>query len=148
MLLFFGVIALMSSAKNISVWAEWLRQSGCARSQPSETVRWRTTPRPVSIQRVVLHMALRSLIRRFFLLCRSAILIKHSDVVANCDHTSEWVQWVHACIGIAMGDGATISPHVPSTLSLKSVGSLEDMILQRLQDPHNCMDPRNLGMSE
>jgi hypothetical protein len=42
--------------------------------------------------------------------------------VANCDHTSKWVHWVHACIGIAMGDAAKISPHVPSTSSLRSVG--------------------------
>jgi hypothetical protein len=40
--------------------------------------------------------------RRFFSLCRSPIVDKHSGVVANCDHTSEWVHWVHACIGIAM----------------------------------------------
>ena len=112
-----------SSAKNISVRAEWLRQSGRAPSEPSETPRWRTTPRPASIRRVALHIALRSPFRRFFSLCRSAILNKHSGVVANCDHTSEWVHWVHACIGIAMGDAAKISHHVPSTLSLRSVGS-------------------------
>ena len=47
-----------------------------------------------------------------------------------------------------MGDAAKISPHVPSTLSLRSVGSWEDMILQGFEDPHNCMDPRNLGKSE
>jgi len=27
---------------------------------------------------------------------------QNSGVVANCDHTSDWVHWVHACIGIAM----------------------------------------------
>jgi hypothetical protein len=26
----------------------------------------------------------------------------HSGVVANCDHTSEWVNWVWACIRITM----------------------------------------------
>jgi hypothetical protein len=111
-----------SSAKNISVRAEWLRQSGRAPSVPSETPRWRITPRPASILRVALHIALQSPSRRFFSLCRSPILDKHSGVVAKCDHTLEWVHLVHACIGIAMGDAAKISPHVPSTLSSRSVG--------------------------
>jgi len=39
----------------------------------------------------------------FFSFCRSSILNDHSGVVANCDYTSEWVHWVRACIGIAMG---------------------------------------------
>jgi len=88
--------------KNISVRAEWLRQSGCAPSEPSETPRWQITPRPASMPRVALHIALRSLFCCFFSLCRSPILNKQSGVVANCDHTSEWVHWVHPCIGIAM----------------------------------------------
>jgi hypothetical protein len=108
-----------TSAKNISVWADWLRQSGRAPSEPSETPRWRITPRPASIPRVELHIALRSPFRRFFSLCRSPTLNKHSGVVANCDHTSEWVHCVHACIGIAMH-----------------------------KDPRNCADPRNLAKSE
>jgi len=91
-----------TSAKNISVRAEWLSQSGHAPSEPSETPQWRIIPRPASITRVTLHITLRSLFRPFFSLCRSPILNKHSGVVANCDHTSEWVHWVHACIGIAM----------------------------------------------
>jgi len=111
-----------TSAKNISVRAEWLRQSGRAPSEPSETPWWRITPRPASIPRVAFHIALRSPFCRFFSLCRSPILNKHSGVVANCDHTSEWVHWVHVCIGIAMGDAAKISPRVPSTLSSRSVG--------------------------
>jgi hypothetical protein len=89
-----------TSAKNISVWADWLRQSGRAPSEPSETPRWRITPRPASIPPAELHIALRSPFRRFFSLCRSPILNKHSGVVANCDHTSEWVQCVHAYIRI------------------------------------------------
>ena len=36
------------------------------------------------------------------LLCRSPMLNESSGVVANCDHMSEWVHWVRACIGIAM----------------------------------------------
>ena len=91
-----------TSAKNISIRAEWLRQSGRAPSEPSERPRWQITPRPASIPRVALHIAHRSPFRRFFSLCRSRILNKHSGVVANCDHTSEWVHWVHAWIGIAM----------------------------------------------
>ena len=110
------------SAKNISVRAEWFRQSGRAPSEPSETPRWGINPRPASIPRVALHIALRSLFCRFFSLCRSLILNKHSGVVANCDHTSEWIHWVHVCIGIAMGDAAKISPRVPSTLSSRSIG--------------------------
>jgi len=53
-------IKMITSAKNISVRAEWLRQSGCAPSEPSETPRWRITPRLASILRVGLHIALRS----------------------------------------------------------------------------------------
>jgi hypothetical protein len=108
-----------ASAKNISVRADWLRQSGRAPSEPSETPGWRITPRPASIPRVQLHITLRSLFRRFFSLCRSPILNKNSGVVANCDHTSEWVHCVHACIWIAMH-----------------------------KDPRNCADPRNLAKSE
>jgi len=91
-----------TSAKKYSVRVEWLRQSGRAPSEPSETPRWRITPRPASIQRVALYIALRSLFHSLFASCRSPILNDHSGVVANCDNTSEWVHWVCACIGIAM----------------------------------------------
>jgi len=37
----------------------------------------------------------------------------------------------------AMRDAAKISPHVPSTLSARSVGRSEDMILPGREDPHN-----------
>jgi len=117
------VCAESSSAKNISVRAEWLRQSGRAPSELLQTPWCRIiTPRPDSIPRVAFHIALRSLFRCFFSLCRSPILNKQSSVVANCDHTSEWVHWVHVCIGIAMGDTAKISARVPSTLNSRSVG--------------------------
>jgi hypothetical protein len=89
-------------AKNISVRMEWLRQSGCAPSEPSETPQWQITLRLAIIPRVALHIALQAMFCHFFSLCRSSILNKHSGVVANCDHMSEWVHWVHACIGIAM----------------------------------------------
>ena len=55
-----------------------------------------------SIQRGALYISLQSLFHHFFAVCRSPILIDHSGVVANCDHTLEWVHWVCACIGIAM----------------------------------------------
>jgi len=84
----------VSSAKNISIRAEWLRQSGRAPSEPSETPLWQTTPRPAPIGRVALHIALRSRFRRFVSLCRYPIVNVHRGVVANCDHTSEWVHWV------------------------------------------------------
>jgi len=49
----------------------------------------------------------------------------------------------------AMGDAATFSPRVPSTLSSRSVGMRwEDMILPSCEDPRNCVDTRNLGQSE
>ena len=108
-----------SSAKNISVWADWLRQSGRAPSEPSETPRWQITPRPAPIPRAELHIALRSPFCRFFSLCRPPTLHKHSGVVANCDHTSEWVHCVHASIGIAMH-----------------------------KNQRNCTDSRNLAKSE
>ena len=49
---------LISSAKNISIRAEWLRRSGRGPSEPSDTPRWQITPRLVSIQRVAFHIAL------------------------------------------------------------------------------------------
>src|SRR5882757_9963997 len=115
---------VVASAKNISVQAEWLRQSGRTPSEPSETPRWRITPHPVAIPRVALHITLQSLFHRLFSLCRSPILNKHSGVGANCDHTSEWVHWVHACIWNAMGDVAKISPRVPSTCVQNAILSL------------------------
>jgi len=89
------------SAKNISVRALWLRRSRCTPSEASETPGWRITPRPASIQRIAFHIALWSVFHLFFSFGRSPILNDHSGVVANCDHTSEWVDWVSACIGIA-----------------------------------------------
>jgi len=97
-----GTTISPTSAKKYSVRAEWLRQSGRTPSEPSETPRWRITPRPASIQRVALYIALRSLIHCLFAFCRSPILNDHSGAVANCDNTLEWVDWVRACIGIAM----------------------------------------------
>jgi hypothetical protein len=58
------------------------------------------TPHPVSMPWVVLHIALQSLFRGYFSLCRSPILNEHCGVEGSCDHTSEWIHWVHACIGI------------------------------------------------
>jgi len=44
-----GAMAQAASAKNISVRAEWLRQSGRAPSVPSETLGWLITPHPAII---------------------------------------------------------------------------------------------------
>jgi len=77
------------------------RPGGMAPSERTRSIR-AVRDTPASRPRVVSHIALQSPFHRFFSLCRSPILNKHSGVVANCDHTSEWVHWVHACIGIAM----------------------------------------------
>jgi len=72
--IFQPLLGILASAKNISVRAEWLRQSGRTPSEPSETPRWRNTPRPASIPRVALHIAVQSQFRRFFLrLCKSIL---------------------------------------------------------------------------
>jgi len=47
-----------ASAKDISVRAEWLRQSGRAPSESSQTPQWRITRRPASILPVALHITL------------------------------------------------------------------------------------------
>jgi hypothetical protein len=64
---------LPSSAKHISLWAEWLRQSRRAQSELSETPRWRITPYPFSIPCIAFRITLRSVFHRFFSLCRSLI---------------------------------------------------------------------------
>jgi len=69
-----------TSAKINSSRAEWLRQTGLALSEPSETPRWWLTPRPASISRVASHIALPSQFHSFFSLCRSPILNEHSGV--------------------------------------------------------------------
>jgi len=96
-----SIFSTIPSAKDISVWVECLRQSGCAPSELSETHQWRITPHLASIPCVALLIALRSPFGHLFSVCLSSILNKHYGVVANSDHTSEWVHWVNACIGIA-----------------------------------------------
>jgi len=91
-----------SLAKNISVWAEWLSASVQAPSEPSETPRCWITLRPVAIPHVALQISLQMQFRYCFSLFWSQNVTEHSGVVANCDHTSEWVHWVHTSIGIAM----------------------------------------------
>jgi len=93
---------LCASAKNIAVWEDCLRQGGRAPAEPSEKPRWQITPHPAPIPRIELHIARKSPFRCFFFLCRFPILNKHSDIVANCDHLSEWVHGVRTCIGMAM----------------------------------------------
>jgi hypothetical protein len=90
-----------ASVKNISVRAEWLNQCGRHRPKPAEAPRWRITPCLASIMCVRLHIPFQSLFHRFFLLCWSPIVNERSSVVANFNHTSDWLHWVRACIRIA-----------------------------------------------
>jgi len=98
----YGVEKVCTLAENISVRMEWLHQSGCALSEWSETSQWQIRLRPTSIQSIALHISHRLPFRHFILLCWSPMLNTHSDVVANCDHKSELVHWVHDCIRLAM----------------------------------------------
>ena len=82
-------------AWNISVRAEWLRESGQTPSELSEIPRWQTTPRPARIRRATLNLAVRWHFGCFFSLCRYPIVNEHRSVVVKCDHTSEWGHWVH-----------------------------------------------------
>jgi len=84
-----------SLAKTISIWVEWLHQSGCAPSEASVTPRWHTTPRPAPIQCVVVPIALWWRFCHFFSLCHYPIVNELCGVVANCDHNSEWFLYVH-----------------------------------------------------
>ena len=88
----------LDSRKNIS--KEHFRPGGIAAWEWTRTVRAvRNTPvagysAPGPIRRVTLHIALRSQFHPFFSLCWYPIVNEHSGVVANCDHTSEWVHWL------------------------------------------------------
>jgi len=90
--------AQTTSANNILVREQWLRQSVHAPSEPPETPWWQITLPPDSIQHVALHIAFQS---RFHLVVShhlSSILNAHTCVGGNSDHTSDWVHWEHACI--------------------------------------------------
>jgi hypothetical protein len=90
-----------ASGQNSYVRAGGLRQRGHASSEPSETPWWWITLRLAAIPHIALHIALQLLFHRVFSLHRSPILHEHSGVVANCDHTQEWVNLVCSSIGIA-----------------------------------------------
>jgi hypothetical protein len=90
---------ICTSVKNISIRAEWLRQSGRAPSEPWDTPRWRITLRPASIQCVAFHIALWSLFHSFFSFCRSPILNDHSGVVVTVSIRQNWF------IGYALASG-------------------------------------------
>ena len=117
---------IYTSAKNYSIWAEWLHESERGPSEQSETSRWRLAPRCASIPRVALHIALPSLFHCFFLLCRSPILNEHSGV--------EGQLWPYVGMGSlgrslhrdcnAMGDAAKTSPCVPSICAQNAILSL------------------------
>jgi len=70
-----------TSAKNMSLWSEWLHQSGCAPSEPWETPQWQITSRPAPIPRIMLHITLRSQSRRFSSLCQYHIVNEHSVII-------------------------------------------------------------------
>ena len=91
-----------ASRRRISFWAEWLRRSRRSLLQLSITPWWRNAPPPALMGHFAWHMALRSPFHPSFSLGVSSILNKHSAVVANCDHPSELVHWVHPCIRIAL----------------------------------------------
>jgi hypothetical protein len=131
--------------KNISVRAEWLHKSGRAPSEPSETPRWWFTPRLASVPRIALHIALRSP----FLLALSVSYFTQS--LWHCGQLRPYVGMGSLDAHLhwdcnAMGDAAKISPPVPSTLRLRSVGRRwEAMVLHGRDNSRNCVDPRNLG---
>ena len=70
-----------TSAKTISVRAEWLHQSGRAPAEQSETPRWQITPHPETVPRVALHIALQSQFCRFFSLCLYPIVYNPSLII-------------------------------------------------------------------
>jgi len=82
-------------ANNISVRAEWLCPGGPAHPYPSKILRWQKTLGSAPIQRVAVDSALPWLFRCLFSLCQYLIVIEQCRVVANCDHTSEWVHSFH-----------------------------------------------------
>jgi len=118
--------ASSSSAKNYSVRAEWLHQSGRGLSELSETRRWRLIPRRASIPCVVLHIALPLLFHRFFSLCRSPISNEHSGIDGQL--------WPYVGMGWlgtrlnrdcnAIGDSVKTSPCVPSICPQNAILSL------------------------
>jgi len=92
-----------ASAKHSSIWAEWrLRRSGRSPLEASETHWWGISSCPASIPHVALHSTLWSQFHHYFSFCQSPIWHQHSGVWAICDHTLGCIQWVGACIGIAM----------------------------------------------
>jgi len=117
--------------------------------EPLETLQWRISPRTVSIQLVALHIALQLLFRFFFSFCRSSIVNDNPGVVANWDHTSEWVPCVSACIGIwnVMGDAAESSPHVPSTCVHNTIRSLLIVHIIRSRQIYVAVDNPSLPPS-
>ena len=117
---------MTTSAKNISVRAEWLRQSGLGNSGPSETPRWRISARAALVPHAALHIALRTLFNRFFSLCRSPILNEHSGSEGQL---SPYVGMgslgtrLHRDCN-AMCDAAKTTPRIPSTRAQKAIISL------------------------
>jgi len=114
------------SKNKISIWAEWLCQSGHATSEPSETHQLWITVRMASILHIMLNIALPSLGNYVFLFCRSPILYKHSGIEG---HIWPWVEMGSMRTSLhrdynTMGDAEKSTTHIGSTLGLKAILSL------------------------
>ena len=95
------------------------------------------------------HITLLSPFHHFFSPCWSHILHKHSGVWPTVTIRRNGLIGYTIASGLqCIDEAAKISPCVPSTLTSRSVGTWEVMILPSCEDPRNCMDPRNLGQSE
>jgi hypothetical protein len=133
------------------VRAEWFRQSGQAQSDLWVEYRWPKTPHLVSILCVLLHIALLLPFSCFCSLCKFTIL-KPSLWCCSQLWPSVRKGWLGTHLNRhcnAIGDDANICPHVPSTLSLRTIARWwRDMILPGLEDKQNCVDPQNLWKSE
>jgi hypothetical protein len=121
-----GLMPLYSSAKNNSVLAEWLNQSGHGPSERSETSCWRHTPRPASIPCIALHIAIPWLLHCCFSLCQYSILDEHSgfdgQLSAYIGMGSLGMLFHHDCN--VMGDAAITSPRVPSICTQNAILSV------------------------
>jgi len=89
--------------KKNSVRAECLLWSRRGPSEPSETSKWQLTPCEALLPHITLHIALPLRFTHLFSLTQCPVLNQYSSIVANWNHMSEWVHWVRACIGIAIG---------------------------------------------
>jgi len=116
----------MTSAKKISVRAEWLHQSGRAPSEPSGTPRWQTTPRPAPIQCVALHIALRSPFCCFF------ISKKHFRLGGMAP--SEWTRSVRAVRDTPVADYSAPGVNTTRRVAHRRPIAVSPFLTQTLQE--------------